>query len=560
MKRPSSIIYYHTRTLIRIVVPGLFLIYLLVFIRSGFARTSLQEVDGEPTPTLASEAVSTPLPGVPVSYKGEILFYVRVGRGGLSNVERAAVIENRINDLATNPFMPEIDIVLAESSEGTELLAGDMSLFTVTDQDAEAMGMTRQEAAQKAAEIIQNAIDHSRQIENVRARIARIASLLGIILGLTITYAFMNGINQRFDKQIDVTPTEVAQKGIIYRTRYYRSGEWKRLAKSAIKFIKWVVFLLIVIIGLPVILRLFPATVDLADRIIAFLATPLRIAWTWMVDNIDNFVVVGLIAVFFYLLIRFSSYIFSEIGDGNIRFSGFDPEWANFTNRIVSFLLIAVAVIVAFPYIPGSDSPAFRGITVFLGALFTLSSTAAVTNIVAGVIQTYTGAFRNGDVIRIGDVVGVVLEKRLLTTRVLTPKNEEVSIPNGTVLNSNVINYSTMARENKLILSTTITIGYDVPWQKVHELMISAAKNTPDVLHKPVPFVLQTSLNDFHISYQLNCYTNNPKRMVFIYSELHANIQDQFNRAGVEIMSPAFTAFRGGDESTIPALVKDNTG
>ena len=259
-----------------------------------------------------------------------------------------------------------------------------------------------------------------------------------------------------------------------------------------------------------------------------------------------------MIIVITYFIVRMIRAFFREIEEGSIRFSGFDPEWASFTGRMVSFLIIVAAIIMIFPYFPGSDSEAFKGISVFLGLLFTLSSTAAVTNIVAGIIQTYTGAFRVGDLVKIGDVTGTVIEKRLLTTRVRTFKNEEVSIPNGTVLNTNVLNYTTLANEDGLILYTTVTIGYDVPWQQVQNLLINAALATPDVLPDPSPFVLQTSLGDFSVAYQLNCYTKAAERMPRVYSALHQNIQDKFNEANVEILSPTFSALRDGNTVTTP--------
>lgn len=195
---------------------------------------------------------------------------------------------------------------------------------------------------------------------------------------------------------------------------------------------------------------------------------------------------------------------------------------------------------------------AFRGVTIFLGALFSLSSTAVVSNVIAGIILTYTSAFRIGEVIKIGDTIGIATARRLLTTRLRTLKNEEVSIPNAVILNSSVTNYSTMARSEGLILHTTITIGYNAPWKQVHELLIAAARATPFVLERPAPFVLQTSLNDYHVSYQINVYTDKPRELLNIYSALHHNIQDQFNAAGVEIMSPGYTSLRDGNEVTIP--------
>lgn len=216
--------------------------------------------------------------------------------------------------------------------------------------------------------------------------------------------------------------------------------------------------------------------------------------------------------------------------------------------------MIALAAVVAFPYLPGFDSPAFRGVSVFLGILFSLGSTSAVANVVGGVILIYTRAFQIGDRIQIGDVTGDVLEKTLLVTRIITPTNRIITIPNSSLLSSNVINFSVASRELQryLILQTTVTLGYGLPWRTVHATLTQAALATTDILSEPEPFVLQTSLDDFYVSYQLNAYTNHPERMVNIYSVLHQNIQDHCNEAGIEIMSPSYSALRDGHHSTIP--------
>jgi small-conductance mechanosensitive channel len=161
-------------------------------------------------------------------------------------------------------------------------------------------------------------------------------------------------------------------------------------------------------------------------------------------------------------------------------------------------------------------------------------------------------AFQVGDFVRIGNDVGEVVEKTLLITRVCTQKNEVITIPNGTVLGGVVVNYSSEARKRGVIFHTVTTIGYGAPWRKVHELLISAAVETEDILHDPPPFVLQTALNDFYVSYELNAYTARPRNMQNIYSILHQNIQDRFNEAGVEINSPHYTSLRDGNETTIP--------
>jgi len=251
-------------------------------------------------------------------------------------------------------------------------------------------------------------------------------------------------------------------------------------------------------------------------------------------------------------LLKVNHYIFDEVREGRLTVRGFYPDWAEPTAKLVKILIIAAAAIVVFPYLPGSNSPAFKGISVFLGILLSLGSTSAVAHGVAGTILTYMRAFQVGDFVRIGNDTGEVVEKTLLVTRICTQKKEVVTIPNGTVLGGVVVNYSAEARQKGVIFHTTVTIGYNAPWRKVHDLLLAAALATDDVLHDPPPFVLQTALNDFYVAYELNAYTAKPSEMLHTYSVLHQNIQDRFNEAGVEINSPHYTSLRDGNQTTIP--------
>ena len=243
---------------------------------------------------------------------------------------------------------------------------------------------------------------------------------------------------------------------------------------------------------------------------------------------------------------KFLHFLTHEIEIGKLVIPGFYRDWAQPTFNLLRIFIYAFTFIIIFPYLPGSDSPIFRGVSVFLGLLISIGSSSAIGNIVAGLVITYMRAFKVGDRVKIGDATGDVIEKTMLVTRLRTIKNEEVTIPNSAILNGNTINYSTSARELGLILNTEVTIGYDVPWRKVHELLISAAQKTENINESPEPFVLQTNLNDFYVNYQLNAYTDDADKAAKIYSDLHSKIQDEFNEAGVEILSPHFQANRQG--------------
>jgi small-conductance mechanosensitive channel len=514
-------------------------------------NASLPVLAQEGTPAAPTQSPPTVQPGAPVEVNGRVLFYVFERIGSISPVERAALISQRITNLATNPFSPPVEISLAESSDGTDVLADDQVILTVTDRDASSVGMSRQEAAERAAGIIQTTISTTREEFSLRATLVRAGEsllLLGLLIGILV---LINKSYYYLVKLLDAYPAD--ETGKRTKRGLLRSRSTIQVLKKILRVLRWVIIAIFLIFVVPLVLRIFPTTARFAVKITGLVLTPFAKLWEWVIKNQENFFTLGIIFLVTYLLIRLVRGFFKEVERKNLILRGFEPDWAPFTSRIVSFLLIVAAIVVAFPFVPGSDSEAFRGITIFLGALFTLSSTAAVSNIVAGVIQTYTGSFKVGEVVKIGMNTGIVTEKRLLTTRIRTFKNEEISIPNGAVLGAEVVNYSVMARGKGLVLYTTVTIGYDAPWKKVHELLISAALATPYVLETPRPFVLQTSLNDYNVSYQVNCFTRHPERMARIYSNLNANIQDKFNEAGVEIMSPAFMGVRDANEIAIPA-------
>ena len=233
--------------------------------------------------------------------------------------------------------------------------------------------------------------------------------------------------------------------------------------------------------------------------------------------------------------------------------AGFDPEWSEPTYKLIRLAVIVLALVVAYPYIPGGRSEAFKGITIFIGILFSLGSSSAIANFVAGYIMTYRRAFRVGDRIKIGETMGDVTELRLGTTHLKSLKNEEVIIPNSSLINNEVVNYSSLARQRGLILHTTVGIGYETPWRQVEGLLILAAERTPGTLKEPPPFVLQKALGDFAVTYEINVYCDNAQAMAMIYTMLHRNVLDLFNEYGVQIMTPAYE----GDPETPKVVPKE---
>ena len=219
---------------------------------------------------------------------------------------------------------------------------------------------------------------------------------------------------------------------------------------------------------------------------------------------------------------------------------------------IVQLVVVAALVTIVSEVLKAFAYDVNKQLSVFVGLIISLGSSTVIGNIIAGLVITYMRPFKLGDRIQLNETTGNVIEKTPFVTRLRTPKNEVVTIPNSFIMSSHTTNYSVSARQYGLIIHSTVTIGYDVPWRQVHQLLINAARQTTGVLPEPKPFVLETELSDYYPCYQINAYIKDADKLGDIYSDLHQNIQDVFNEAGVEIMSPHYFAGRDGSASTIP--------
>ncbi len=533
----------------RFVLPRPRLMLALLALLTGTATAVPSLAQDAPTAAAAPAPDST---GVPVIIAGDTLFMLHARIGAFTPVERADGVMRRADALARSVARGTDSIMVVEAETHTDLVVGETVLMTVLDGDARPLGVTRSElAAQWAA-----ALSGGMQAQAKRTSWQTI--LLGVLFALIATGALvllLKGLALVFPRlltKVDGWRDSVIPALRIQRLEVLSSGRLTDFLLGVIRTARVVLTVIVLYFYVPLVLRFFPWTEALADRIVDYVLQPLERAGTAFVAYLPNIFFIAVIAILTRYVLKFVHLFFDAVRDGTVEFPGFYKEWAEPSYKIVRFMILAFVVVVVFPYLPGAGSDAFQGVSIFLGALFTLGSSSAIANIVAGVVLTFTRAFQIGDRVKIGDTTGDVMEKSLLVTRVRTIKNVDITVPNAIVMSSHIINYSARADEGGVILHTGVTIGYDVPWRQVHELLLEAARATEGVLNEPKPFVLQTSLDDFYVSYQLNAYSANPKAMSRTYSELHQNIQDAFNKAGVEILSPHYRAARDGNEITIP--------
>lgn len=479
----------------------------------------------------------------PVIFAGKELFSVQ-GFGTFSAQERANSIAARIKTIAEDITINTNTIRATDTDITTNIVTGDTVITAVTDRDAAESGGSRQALANEYTRIIRNSIENYRADYSKNAILfallyTLIAAVISILLIVVVNRLFRilrNLIETRYKERlhsIHIKTVEIVQ---VQRVRAIVDG--------SVKLFRLVIILIVVYGFIHFALGFFPWTRTLADQILGYVLLPLKVMGSGIIKEIPNLLFIIVLVFITRYILKFMRMFFNQIEQGTITFSGFYPEWATPTYRIARFLLIAFAAVVAFPYIPGSSSPAFKGVSIFIGVLFSLGSQSTISNILAGLTMTYRRLFKVGDRVRIGDIVGDVTVIRLQVTHLHTVKNEEVIVPNSTILNSTVTNYNSLIGEKPLILYTSVTIGYDAPWRQVHALLLMAAARTPGLLREPAPFVLQKSLDDFYVSYELNAYTDTPNKMAKLYSDIHKNIQDCFNEYGVQIMSPNYVADR----------------
>ncbi|SMO49481.1 mechanosensitive ion channel domain-containing protein [Solitalea koreensis] len=487
----------------------------------------------------------------------DTLFNIYSNLGSFSARERAEAVSERIKKTANDFKFNRDSLVISQSESTVEINFGETILMSVSENDALWNNSTKLELAKKYQDIISNAILEYKSETSFTTLIKEIGlSLLVLsVLGAIIHY---------FKKLFKWTAIKIQQhennriKGIKIRDyTLFNAKQQVNALLSLNNVLKWLFILLAVYITLPILFGIFPWTKNFTTTLFGYVLNPLKKIVLAFWSYLPNLITIIVIIIVFRYILRGINFLKIEIQRGNLKISGFYPDWANPTYQIVRILVLAFMVIVIFPYLPGSDSPIFRGVSVFLGFLFTFGSAGSLSNIIAGLVLTYMRLFKIGDRVKIGEEVGDVIEKSMLVTRIRTIKNEIISIPNSTVMNSHTINYSSDAPDKGLILHTTVTIGYDVPWRNMHKALIDAAIKTEHILPDPAPFVLQTSLDDFYVSYQINAYTKEPNKQAFIYSNLHQNIQDCCNEVGIEILSPHYRAARDGNMTTIPSNYLD---
>lgn len=492
----------------------------------------------------------------PVVFEDQVIFYIYSSLGSFSPFERSSIVGKRLEELSLEKVLFRDSLNIVERDGEYTIRYLERPIFTVSKADSLILQKPLKDIATAYHEAIATQFIPRFMHLNLRQNIIIIvrsvflALFVAFIAGflfrmLTRLISFLSALIQKVK---DANADGFAFKGI----RILTADQFDRVAKTLLGFIRLILMVALGYFTLYFLLLVIPPTRHIARQLQAYIMSPLLDVGSAILNYLPNLFFITIVVIVTRYILKFLRYLFDEIEKGHIHFKGFYPDWADSTYQIVKFLIMFFVVVIIFPYLPGSGSPAFQGISIFVGVLFSLGSSSAIANIIAGIILTYMRAYRIGDFVKIGDKQGILIETTLLVVRIKTVKNEEVSIPNAIVLGGNITDFSSFAREGNLLLHTKITIGYDIPWQKVSELLVSAALRSHGINKSKPPFVNVSSLLDHYVEYELNAYTDNPNTMPLTYSELHRNILDIFAEAGIEIMSPTYNAVRDGNAITIP--------
>lgn len=477
-------------------------------------------------------------PGVPLVVEGDTLFKIYAAWGGHSAIDRVQTASEVITKIGSERSITRDSVYLLDNDNYIDIMYGDRVILSITEQDA----LWNTTTPLKLAEIYMPIIADKIELMKVEHSFWQILKRMALfVMVLFMQYLLVRLINYLFRKlrrriigfkQHGMRPFEIRGLEIMNTRRL------SRVLIMLCNFLRSAVLLLILILTIPILFSIFPQTEDLAYRILYYIVDPVKMVGKAIIDYVPNLFIIAVIWYCIRYIVKGLKYVANEIKNDRLKIAGFYPDWAEPTFNIIRFLLYAFMIAMIYPYLPGSESGVFQGISVFVGVIVSLGSSTVISNFIAGFVITYMRPFKTGDFIKVNDTMGNVIEKSPFITRIKTIKNELVTIPNTFIVSSSTVNYSYSARHYGLIIHTQLTMGYDVPWRQVHELLINSALATTGVLKHPAPFVLETELNDNYMCYQINAYIRNADEIPVIMSDLLQNIQDQFNEAGIELFAP----------------------
>ncbi|PHS62848.1 MAG: transmembrane ion channel [Flavobacterium sp.] len=523
---------------------------LLLFSSMVFSQTSPSKTEIDSVKLKAQKITRTESP---VILNSDTLFFLNNTISNYPAEIRALNISEKLQKLK-DKYNPIVDSLYSENKASYfETKLNNEILFITTQNDADVINIPLNVLAEYRLKMTLKSFNNKPDLSLKQGAIS-IGFFILTLFGLIVIVKLINFLF----KKLTISLSKIERKFLRkngYIIKYFIPKKTANIFVFVANIIRITLLVILFIVYSPFMFSFFPWAENIVVLFYDYISTPVKFIFYGFVDFIPSLFFIIIIAYFARYIVRVGKEIALDIDKGKLEFDNFHKDWAMPTEKIFSVIIYAMALILIFPYIPGSGSSAFQGVSIFIGAIISFGSTSAISNIIAGIVITYMRPFQIGDRVKINDIVGDVTDKTILVTHLKTTKNENVTIPNANILLGTITNYSN-TEDKSIILHTTVTLGYDLPWETAEKLLLAAASNTQLIEKEPAPFVLQKSLDDYYVSYELNAYTQHSKKMPFIYSEMHKNILNIFNDAGVEILSPAYMAARDGSLTTVPSKLK----
>jgi small-conductance mechanosensitive channel len=426
--------------------------------------------------------------------------------------------------------------------EGMMVRIGEKGVFAVTPADI------NEPAGEDLGEVTRQAVRNLTQaLEEVReaGRGEVLLRAIGLTVAATVILLLALALIRRIHRWLAAHLAEVVGP----RLKALAIGGFTQHIEGIILFIRgvigilaWALAVISLYLWIAFSFKQFPYSRPWGEQLHSYMTDGIKTILLTVAGLIPGLVIVAVIFLITRFLSRIARLFFDAVESGRVSVPGLYAETAQPTRRIITVILWLFAVVMMYPYLPGSDSDAFKGVSVFVGLLLSIGSAGTVNQAVSGLMLMYSRALRVGDYVQIGETEGTVVALGMFSTRIRTPKGEIVSFPNAVIVGTTTKNYSRAEETGGVILTTTVTIGYNAPWRQVHALLIEAARRTEGLTADPPPRVLQRSLSDFYVEYMLGARIEKPQTRIAVLDALHRNIQDVFNEYGVQIMSPHYVA------------------
>ena len=490
--------------------------------------------------------------GAPLVIDGDTLLKLYARKGGMTPDLRVESAEKIINERGKSLTFFSDSCYVFEGEYFSDIMIGEDVILSISLEDALWENATRQELANKYCKIIEAKVKELHADYGLQQKILGILFIVLILAGQWFAYRLTKWLYMRWRLRLTRMLLKKAKPISIKDYEFLNMHQIGVASLVTFRIIFIFFIILQLLVSIPLLFSAFPETKDFAYTIYGYIVDPIKDIINAIVGFLPNLIKIIIIVVCFHYLVKGIKYFTNEIAAGKLKINGFYADWAHPTFVIVRVLCYSFMFVMIWPLLPSSNSEVFQGVSVFIGIIVSLGSSSIIGDVMAGMVMTYMRPFRIGDFIKYGDTEGFVIEKTVLVTRIRTRKNDVITIPNSNLLTSQTSNYTVAAHDYGIIVHTKVTIGYDMNWQFIRQLLIEAAEATHGIVHNPKPFVVVTALDDFYVEYEINAYTHKAETLSIVYSELRQNILDKFHTSGVEIMSPHIYAHRNDLELQIP--------